>query len=231
MNTLLPLDTSSTESDVFYLQLSSKEVSPTQKKTPAVLNAMQLSRAIAKETFTISSVVAPPELQIVTIELDAEGPTILYGFGNQHPIVLPSLKDLNLPPDPFKVWATMAAIQPDKEYSPQSPETSNQSPISTPPMNLDTLEGWETPHTTTDENTFFSEDEPRRVYWVISSGENFDTYEPRQVPSTSITSSTPLPPRRQKSELSMGMSFPKKRGMLQHTSEAGGQPPPTRKPS
>ena len=63
----------------------------------------------------------------------------------------------------------MALIQPDEEYSLQSPELSITSPMSTPPMNLSTIEGLETPHTTTDENTFYSEDKPRRVYWIISS--------------------------------------------------------------
>ena len=54
----------------------------------------------------------------------------------------------------------------DETYSPQSPEPSDPSPISTPSMNLNTIDGWETPHTTTDVNTFCSEDEPRRVHWT-----------------------------------------------------------------
>ena len=57
-----------------------------------------------------------------------------------------------------------AIIQPDEEYNPQSPEPSNPSPVSTPPMNLSTIEGWEAPLTITDENTFYSEDERSRFY-------------------------------------------------------------------
>ena len=135
-------------------------------------------------------------------------PTVPYGFGNQHPIVPPSLNDLNLPPNPFNVLATMAVIQLDEEYSPQSAEPYNLSPICTPPMNLGTIEGCEIPLTSTDDNTFYFEGEPRWVYWDSSPNETIDSNEPRQVFSASSPSSTPPPPPRQKRTLSMGMSFP-----------------------
>ena len=49
-------------------------------------------------------------------------------------------------------------------------------------MNLSTIEGWETPHTTTDDNTFYlSENELRRVYWDFSAVETFESNEPRRV--------------------------------------------------
>ena len=154
---------SSTDSDVFYVEHSSPERSPIRNNTPAILNSTQLSGAMDPGTITISSV-ASPEPQIITIESDSNEPTLPYAFGTQHPIVPPSLNDLNLPADPFNVLATMAVIQQDQEDSPQSPEPSDPSPISTPPMNLSTIEGWETPHTTTDDNTFYSSaNEPRRV--------------------------------------------------------------------
>ena len=86
----------------------------------------------------------------------------------------PSLKDLNLAPNLFNVLATLAVIQPDDENNPQSPELSHPSPVSTPPVNLNTIEGWETAHTATDDNTFCSEDEPARVYWDKSPKETFD---------------------------------------------------------
>ena len=176
---------------------------------PAVLNSTQLSGAMAWETLTISSV-ASLELQIVTIDWDANEHTIPHRFGSQHPIVPPSLNDLNLPPNLFIVLATMAVIRADDEYSPQSPEPSIPSPVSTPPMNMSTLEGWETTHTLTDDATFSSEDEPRLVYWDISSNENFDSNEPRHVSTASSPSSKPPPPRGQKRKLSMRMSFSKK---------------------
>ena len=161
------------------------------------------------EAITKSSV-ASSEPQIVTIDSDSNEPTFSYAFGTKHPIVPPSLNDLNLPPNPFNVLATMAVIQQDQEDSPHSPEPSDPSPISAPPsMNLSTIEGWETPHTTTDEYTFFSSgNEPRRVYWDFSPNETVDSNEPRRVSPAASPSSTPPPPPRQKRRLSMGMSFP-----------------------
>ena len=87
------------------------------------------------------------------------------------PIIPPSLNDLNLPPNPSNILAKMAAVNHSIDgngdnYSPQSPEPSDPSPISKPPMNVSTFNSWETPQTTTDDNTFYSEDEPQRVYWT-----------------------------------------------------------------
>ena len=169
----------STDSDVFYVEHSLAESSPIRNNTPAFLNSTQLSAAMEPEAIAISSVTSP-EPQIVTIDSDSNEPTFPYAFGIQHPIVPPSLDDLNLPPNPFNVFATMAVIQQDQEDSPQSPEPSDPSPISTAPMNLSTIEGWETPHTTTDNNTFYSsETEPRRIYWELSPDKTIDSNEPR----------------------------------------------------
>ena len=198
---------SSTDSDVFYVEHSTPERSPIRNSTPAILNSTQLSGAMEPKAITISSV-ASPEPQIVTIESDSNEPTFPFAFGTQHPIVPPSLNDLKLPPNPFNVLATMAVIQQDQEDSPQSPEPSDLSPISRPPMNLSTIECWHTPHTTTDDKTFYSsENEPRRVYWDFSADETFESNEPRRVYPTGSPSSTPPPPPRQKRRLSMGMFF------------------------
>ena len=224
-----PVLDSTTDSDIFYVERSSEEGSPIRNNTPAVLNSTALSGALEREAVTISSV-ASPEPHIVTIDSDSNEPTIQYGFWNHNPIIPPSLNDLNLPHNPFNVLATMAVIRADDQYSPQSPEPSKPSPFSTPPMYVSTIEGWETPHTTTDDNTFYSsENEPRRVYWDLSPNETFDSNEPRQVSPVSSRSSTPPPPPRQKRKLSMGMSFPKKGGVSQHTCEACGQPLPDRR--
>ena len=67
MNPLLFLDSSSTESDVFYVERSSEEGSQARNNTPAVLNSTQLLAAMAKEKITISSV-ASLEPQIVAID-------------------------------------------------------------------------------------------------------------------------------------------------------------------
>ena len=176
---------------------------------------------MVRETITFSSV-AYPEPQIFTIDSDFYEPTFRNGFGSQHPIVPPSLNYLNLPPKTFNLLTTMAVIRQDEVYGPQSPELSDPSPISTPTMNVSTIDGWETPHTTTDDNTFYSEGEPRRVYWDSTSYETFDSNEPIQISLASSPSSTPPPPRRQNRKLSTGMSFPKKEAASQHTCEACG---------
>ena len=174
-----------------------------------------------REVITISYV-ASPEPRTVTLYSDSNDPTIPYGFGSQQPIVPPSLNDINLPPNPFNVLATMAVVRVDDANVPHSPEPSIPSPISTPPMNVSTIEEWDTTHTTTDDATFYTDDEPRRVYQDISSSGAFDSNEPRNVSVASSPSSTPPPPRRQKRKLCIGMSFPKKGGVSQHTCEACG---------
>ena len=227
----ISFDSSSIDSDVFYVEQTSTEGSPIRNNTPAILNSTEISGVMEREVITISSV-ASPEPRIVTLDSDSNDPTIPYGFGNQQPIVPPSLNDLNLPPNPFNVLATMAVIPGNDEYSPQSPEPSIPSPISSPPMNVSAIEGrGETKHTTTDDSTFYlSQNGPRRVYWDISSSDTFDSNEPRNVSVASSPSSTPPPPRRQKRKLSMWMSFPQKGGVSQHTCEACGQPLPKEKP-
>ena len=222
----LSLDSSSTESDVFYVEQSSEEANFIQNNTPAILNSTEMSRAREREVITISSV-APPEPRSVTLDSDSNDPTIPYGFGSQQPIVPPSL-NLNLPPNPFIVLATMAVIRPDDAYIPQSPEPSIPSPNSTPPMNVSTIEGWHTTYTTTDDATFYTDVEPRRVYWHILSSDTFDSNEPRKVSVASSPSSTPRPPRRQKKTQHRDV-FSQKRGVSQHTCEACGQPLPPRK--
>ena len=145
---------SSTDSDVFFVEQLSGEPSPQRNKTLNLLNSTELPRAHTKEIPTKSSV-ATPEPNIATNESDSFKPTILYGFLNQKPIVPPRLNNLNLPPNPLNIVATTAVIranptQYDEDYSLQSPKPSDTSPISTPPMNLLTIEGWETPHTSED---------------------------------------------------------------------------------
>ena len=206
----ISLDSTSAESDVFYVEQSLLEGSPTGNNTPAIFNSTEISGAIEREVITFSSV-ASPEPRIVTLDSDANNPTISYGFGSQQLIVPPSLNDLNLPPNPFNVLATMAVVRADDANSPHSPEPSIPSPMSTPQMNVSTIESWDTTYTTTDNNTFYlSENEPRRVYWDISWSDTFYSNEPRNVSVASSPSSTPPPPRRQKRKLSIGMSFPKK---------------------
>ena len=125
---------SSTDSDVCYVEYSLPESSPIRNNTPAILNSTQLSGAMEPETIKVSSI-ASPEPKMVTMVSDSNEPTFLCAFVIQHPTVPPSLNDFNLPPNPFNVLATVAVIQQDQEGSPQSPEPSDPSPISTPPLN------------------------------------------------------------------------------------------------
>ena len=144
------------------------------------------------------STIASPQPYIFTINDDSNEPTIPYGFGRQLPIVTPSLNDLNLPPNPFNILATIAIANNTGDangnnYSPQSPEPSEPSPMPTPPMNVSAFNSWEMSYTTTDNDTFYSSDEPRRIYFLPPS-----------------PASPPSPPRKLKRRLSLGMSFPKK---------------------
>ena len=76
-------------------------------------------------------------------------------------------------------------------------------------MNVSTIEGWETPHTTTDDNTFYSsEGEPRRVYWDFSPDETFNSNKPRRVTPAASPSSTT------KEKAEHGDVFSSKRGSV-----------------
>ena len=137
----------------------------------------------------------------------------------------PSLNDLNLPPNPFNILATMAVVHRtqnthDDNYSPQSPEPSELSSMSTPPMNVSAFNSWETSYTSTDNNTFYTSDEPRRVYWDLSSDDDLGSSVPRNPSVASSPCTTPPPPRAQKRNLSLGMSFPKDGGVSQHICES-----------
>ena len=189
----------SDDSDVFYVEQSSSEFSPQRHNTLNILNSTEISEQHTARMPSISSI-ASPEPRIFTKDDDSNEPTIPYGFERQLPIVPPSLNDLNLPPNLFNILNTMAIVTQtqdnNEQYSPESPEPSLASPISTPPMNVSAYNSWETPHTATDDNTFYSEDEPRRVYWTSPLGETFESEdEPRRIyvlsPNLSPQPSTP----------------------------------------
>ena len=211
-NSLLNL----TDSDVFYVEQSSNDQSIPRPNTPIVLISTEISGDDTLEMIFISSI-ASPEPQIVTIDDDSNEPRIPYGFGRQAPIVPPNLNNLNLPPNLFNNLATMAIANYTEKanknnYGPESPEPSEPSPISTPPMKVSAFNSWETSYTTTDDDTFHSSDEPRRIYFLPPS-----------------PSPPPSPPRRQKRRLSLGLSFSKEGAVSQHICEACGQTIPSAK--
>ena len=165
------------DSDVFFVEQISNEPSPQRNNSPNILNSTEISHTHTARVPSVS-LIGSPEPQILTIHDNSNEPTMPYGFGQQLSIVPPSLNNLNLPPNLFNIPATMVVVDHTEDgnndnYSPQSPEPSDPSSISAPPLNLSTLNSWETPHTTTDDNTFYSEDEPRRVYWTSLLGETF----------------------------------------------------------
>ena len=223
------ISTASDDSDVFYVEQSSSEPSPQRHNTPNILNSTEISEQHTTQMPSISSI-ASQEPHIFTIDDDSNEPTMPYGFGQQHPIVPPSLNDLNLPPNPFNILATMAVVDPTHDdnndgYSPESPDPSLPSSISSPPMSVSAFHSFETTHTTTDDNTFYysSDNDPRRIYWETSLNETFESNEPRRVYPIESPCVTPPPPRAQKRKLSLGMSFPKDGGVSQHICEACGQ--------
>ena len=90
---------SSGDSDVFYVEQSSSELSPQRHNTPKILNTTEISEQHTACVPSISSI-ASPEPQIYTIDDDSNEPSMAYGIGRQLPIVPPSLNDLKLPPNP-----------------------------------------------------------------------------------------------------------------------------------
>ena len=125
------ISTASNDSDVFYVEQSSIEPSPRRHNTPNILNSTEISEQHTTQMPSISSI-ASPEPHIFTIDDDSNEPTMPYGFGQQLPIVPPSLNDLNLPPNPFNILNTMAIVTQTRDdndqYSPESPEPSLPSP-------------------------------------------------------------------------------------------------------
>ena len=96
----LNISMASDDSDVFYVEQSSSELSPQRQNTPNILNSTEISEQHTAWMPSILSI-ASPEPRIFTIDDDSNEPTMPYGFGRQLPIVPPSLNDLNLPPNSF----------------------------------------------------------------------------------------------------------------------------------
>ena len=135
----------SIDSDLFFAEQLSSEPSPQRNNSPNITNSTELSGTHTRKMPTISSITSP-EPDVFTLDDNSNDPTFPYGFGAQQPIVPQSLNDLNLPPNPFDLLAAMAVVnqnptQHDDNYSRQSPEPSEPSPISKPPMNLSTSDG------------------------------------------------------------------------------------------
>ena len=167
------ISVASSDSGVFFVEQISNEPSPQRNNSPNILNSTEISQTHTARMPSVS-LIASPEPQILTIHDDSNEPTMPYGFGRQLSIVPPSLNDMNLPPNPFNILATMAVVTHTQEdnndkYSPQSPELYELSPISTPLINVGNFDSWETSHTTTDDNTFYSDDKLGGIYFLPST--------------------------------------------------------------
>ena len=108
------MSNNSIDSDVFYVEQSSNDPSLSKSNTPIVLNFTEMSGNNTREKILISSITSP-EPQLVTIHFGLIEPTMSYGFGRQLPVIPPSLNDLNLPPTPFTILATMAVVNPTED--------------------------------------------------------------------------------------------------------------------
>ena len=126
----------STDSDVFYVEESSNDPNVPKANTPIVLNSREMSGNDTREMISISSN-ASPGPHFVPVDSDSNEPRMTHEFGQQLPVIPPSLNDPNVPPNQFNILAPMVVVNPkedghDENYSPQSPKPSEPSPISTP---------------------------------------------------------------------------------------------------
>ena len=158
---------------MFFVEQISNEPSLQRNNCPNILSSTELSRTHTAGMPSVSSI-ASPEPRILTIHDNLNEPTMPYGFGRQLHIVPPSLNGLNLPPNPFNILEMRAVVNHKEDgnnnnYSSQPPEPSEPSPIPMLPMNVSTFDSWESSYRTTDEKTFCSSDEPRRIYFLPPS--------------------------------------------------------------
>ena len=103
------VSTDSVDSDVFFVEQITNEPNPQRNTSPKILNSTEISHTHTAGMPSVSSI-ASPEPQILTINDNSNESTMPYGFGRQLPIVPLSLNDLNLPPNPFNILATMAVV-------------------------------------------------------------------------------------------------------------------------
>ena len=96
----------SMDSDEFFVEQITNEPSPQRNNSLDILNSTELPEHQTARMPSISTI-ASPEHYIFTINDNSNEPTIQYAFGRQLPIVPPSPNDLNLPPNPFNILATM----------------------------------------------------------------------------------------------------------------------------
>ena len=175
---------------------------PNQAQSSVNLESTELSLAMAKEIITITSVTSP-EPENVTIESDSDDLSIPYGYGRQVPVVLP-IHELDLPIKAFNVRMSIT-LAPTTE-TPEYHRANHDSPISTAPFDIF---------------------DKSKQSIMVNTGDVWETR--RRAHSTRMSHEDSLwhwSPTQHNSErkLSLGVSFPKKKGTLQHGCRACGQP-------
>ena len=204
-----PISPESNDSDLFYVEQSSNKPSTLNPNTPIFLNSSAISGNNTQEMTKLSSI-ASHGPQMITIDSDSNEPTMPYRFGRKLPIIPPSLNDLNLPPDPFNILATMAvadliAERYDERFSPQT--TGAVGTVTGIDAPDEPQHNWGMGETTYDNGWSYIW---YILLWWWSPEKLYPTFQSFPTPS----------PWKLKRELSLGMSFPKREGASQHICEA-----------
>ena len=87
----------SSDFDVLYVEQLSNEPCQQRNNSPNILSSTEIAQTFTARMPSVSSI-ASPEPRTFTVSDISNEPTMPYGFGQQLPIVPPSLNDLNLPP-------------------------------------------------------------------------------------------------------------------------------------
>ena len=102
----------SVDSDVFFVEQVSNEPSPQRNNSMNILNSTELSQTHTAGMPSVSSI-ATPEPTTEKFQISMRTPTNQQchtDSDGSFPILPPNLNDLNLPPVPFNILATMVVV-------------------------------------------------------------------------------------------------------------------------
>ena len=120
----------------FFVEQLSDQQNPPKISTPEILFSTELSQSHAMEIITVSFV-ASPKPQIKAIESDSNDPTFPYIYGIQHPLINPSLNDINLSANAFIIPVKWAMVP--YRANPHNDRQSTQSTVPTELSSISTL--------------------------------------------------------------------------------------------
>ena len=165
-----PISQESNYSELFYVEHKSNELRPPRPNTPIVLNSTEMSGNNTQELRTISSLalhhLGPKLLKFTLIwmnqrcHIDLDGG---YRIFRQTRTIWTCCQSIQYTgntgsskPSSRRVWWKL------------QPTTTGAFGTVTDidaPLNLSTIDRWETSDTTTNDNKFYSDDEPRRFFF------------------------------------------------------------------